>query len=98
MWLMGKFWAYWEAKRFTKAMETASDFVRLAPENPTARRQLAAACSISGKKEDARRLMQEYLELEPNHTAINIRGRLPARNPAMVELFIDALCKAGLPR
>jgi adenylate cyclase len=98
MWLMGKFWAYWEAKRFTRALETASEFVRLAPENPTARRQLAAACSISGNREDARRLMQEYLELEPDHTAANIRGRLPARNPATVELFIDALCKAGLPR
>jgi adenylate cyclase len=98
MWLMGKFWAHWQAKRFKKAMETASEFVQLAPENLTARRQLAAACFISGNREDARRLMQEYLELEPDHTAVSIRGLLPARNLGMEELFIDALCKAGLPR
>ena len=42
--------------------------------------------------------MQEYLRLEPDHSAVNIRGRLPARNLATVELFIDALCEAGLPR
>jgi len=42
--------------------------------------------------------MQEYLQLEPDHSAVNIRGRLPSRDPATVELFIDALCNAGLPR
>jgi len=98
MWLMGKFWAYWEAKRYGKAQATASEFMRLAPYNPTARRQLAAAYSVSGNSEEARQLMQEYLQLEPDHTADNIRGRLPARNPATVEAFIDALCNAGLPR
>jgi len=98
MWLMGKFWAYWEAKRFAEAQATAAEFVRLAPDNPTARRQLAAVYSIAGNTEDARHLLQEYLQLEPDHTADNIRGRLPAKNPAMVEMFIDALCDAGLPR
>jgi adenylate cyclase len=98
MWLMGKFWACWEAKRYPQAITVASEFVRLAPENPTARRQLAAAYSISGNAEEARQLMQEYLRREPGHSAINIRGRLPARNLATVELFIDALCEAGLPR
>lgn len=98
MWLMGKFWAHWEAKRYPQAMAAASDFMRLAPENPTARRQLAAAYSISGNAVEARQLIQEYLRLEPDHSAVNIRGRLPARNSATVELFIDALCEAGLPR
>ena len=98
MWLMGKFWVYWEAKRYPQAMAAAFEFMRLAPENPTARRQLAAAYSISGNAEQAHQLMQEYLRLEPDHSAVNIRGRLPARNSATVELFIDALCEAGLPR
>ena len=98
MWLMGKFWAYWEAKRYGEAQATAFEFMRLAPYNPTARRQLAAAYSVSGNIEDARQLIREYMQLEPDHTADNIRGRLPARNPATVETFIDALCNAGLPR
>ena len=45
-----------------------------------------------------RQLVLEYLRLEPDHSAVNIRGRLPARNLVAVELFIDALCEAGLPR
>ena len=76
----------------------ASEFVRLAPENPAVRRQLEVACAISGNAEEARQLIQEYLRLEPDHSAVNIRGRLPARNLATVALFIDALCAAGLPR
>ena len=46
----------------------------------------------------AAQTMREYLEIEPQHSAANIRGRLPARDPASVERFIDALCDAGLPR
>jgi len=98
MWLMGKFWAYWAPGNYAEALVTAAEFLRLAPDNPTARRQLAACYSITGEMETARRLVQEYLQLEPDHSAVNIRGRLPARDPATVELFIDALCNAGLPR
>ena len=98
MWLMGKFWAYWATGNYAQALVTASEFLRLAPDNPTARRQLAACYSITGEMEAARQLMQEYLQLEPDHSAGNIRGRLPSRDPATVELFIDALCNAGLSR
>jgi TolB-like protein len=98
MWLMGRFWAYWEAERYVEAAATAAEFVRLAPDNPTARRQLAASYTMNGDGEMAAQAMREYLEIEPAHTAVNIRGRLPARNPASVERFIDALCAAGLPR
>jgi TolB-like protein len=98
MWLMGRFWAYWEAERYADAVATAAEFVRLAPDNPTARRQLAASLAMNGDGEMAAQTMRTYLEIEPEHTAVNIRGRLPARDPASVERFIDALCAAGLPR
>jgi hypothetical protein len=42
--------------------------------------------------------MREHMELEPEHTAVNISGRLPAKNAATMERFIDALGNAGLPR
>ena len=98
LWLMGEFWAYWVDEDYSRALQTAQDFVREAPQNPTARRQLAAAYSASGRVEEARQALHEYLQLEPQHTAANIRGRLPGRNAASVERFIDALCEAGLPR
>jgi len=98
LWLMGKVWAYWAAAGYDDALIAALEFVRLAPDNPTARRQLAACYSITGQMENARQQVKEYLQLEPDHTAVNIRGRLPSNNPATIELFIDALCVAGLPR
>jgi len=98
LWIMGKVWAYWAAARYDDALIASLEFTRLSPDNPTARRQLAACYSITGQMENARQLVKEYLQLEPNHTAGNIRGRLPSNNPAMVELFIDALCAAGLPK
>lgn len=98
LWLMGKFWAYWVDEDYARALQAAAEFVRLAPQNPTARRQLAAACAASGKPQQARQAMREYLQLEPQHTAANIRGRLPGRNAATVERFIEALRDAGLPR
>lgn len=97
LWLMGKVWAHWAAARYDDALIAALEFVRLAPDNPTARRQLAACYSITGQIGNARQLVKEYLQLEPDHTAVNIRGRLPSNNPATVELFIGALCDAGLP-
>jgi TolB-like protein len=98
LWLMGEFWAYWVDEDYSRALQTALEFVREAPQNPTARRQLAAAYSASGSSAQARQALREYLQLEPQHTAVNIRGRLPGKNAATVERFIDALCDAGLPR
>ena len=97
LWLMGKVWALWAATDYDAALIAALEFVRLAPDNPTARRQLAACYSITGQMENARQQVKEYLQLDPEHTAREIRGRLPSKNPATVELFIDALCVAGLP-
>lgn len=98
LWLMGDFWAYWVDEDYPRALQTATEFAQLSPENPTARRQLAAAFAADGRLDDARQALQSYLQLEPEHTAVNIRGRLPGRNPATVERFIEALCEAGLPR
>jgi TolB-like protein len=98
LWLLGKMWAYWASADYENAISTAREFLRLAPENPTARRQLAACYSITGQMDKARQLVAEYLLLEPTHTADHIRGRLPSKNTALVDLFVDALCAAGLPR
>ncbi len=98
LWLLGNTWAFWITDDFDRSLATAQEFLRLAPDNPTARRQTAACLSITGQKGKAREMLQHYLELEPNHTADNIRGRLPSINYAQVECFIDALCDVGLPR
>ncbi len=97
LWLVGRTWAYWAAERYTEALASAREFVRLAPDNPTARRQLAACYAITGQVDKARLALTDYLLIEPNHTAEDIRGRLPARNTAHVERFINALRAAGLP-
>ncbi|MFQ6022105.1 MAG: adenylate/guanylate cyclase domain-containing protein [Acidiferrobacterales bacterium] len=97
LWLVGRTWAYLVSKRYTEALASAREFTRLAPDNPTARRQLAACYVLTDQIEKGRQALNDYLQLEPNHTADDIRGRLPARNPEHVERFIEALRLAGLP-
>ena len=97
LWLVGRTWAYWASERYAEALASAREFIRLAPDNPTARRQLAACYAATGQVEKARLALTDYLRIEPNHTAQDIRGRLPSRNAAHVERFVDALRAAGLP-
>ena len=56
------------------------DSTALVQANEALAHQRILACFkyFSGNAEEARQLVQEYLRLEPDHSAVNIRGRLPA--------------------
>ena len=97
IWMPGRIWAYFAAERYEEAVVGAKEFIRLAPDNPTARRQLAACYAAAGEVGKAQQALADYLTLEPTHTAAGIRGRLPIRDPEGVERFIEALHIAGLP-
>ena len=71
--------------------------IRLAPDFPTARRQLAACYAAAGEVAKAQQALADYLALEPTHTAASIRERFPVRDPEGVERYIEALRRAGLP-
>jgi adenylate cyclase len=95
-WLMGLFWAYQALERYDDAVATAKQAIRLAPQNPTFRRQLASALAWLGRIEEARSAVEDYLALEPTHT-IKDAGKVPSNVPEHIARFVEGLRMAGLP-
>jgi adenylate cyclase len=96
IWLLSLFWVYYAEGRYDEAVKVAQRGIRVAPDNPTLRRQLAAAYAMLDRMEEARAAMGEYLRLEPNHTIADA-SRVPTSVPEHLERFLEGLRKAGLP-
>lgn len=95
-WLTGLYWAYHSLQDYEDAANVALRGVRIAPRNPTFRRQLTAAYYMLGRTDEAREALDDYLDLEPGATAAIVRY-IPSRNKQHLERFVEALRKAGLP-
>jgi adenylate cyclase len=95
-WLTGLYWAYHSLQDYEDAANAALRGIRIAPRNPTFRRQLTAAYYLLGRIEDSREALADYLELEPGATTETVRY-IPSRNQQHLERFIEALRMAGLP-
>ena len=98
LWLTAEFWACWVDAEYTGALRAAIEAVRLAPENPMARYQLAAAYAANAQIGPARTALEAGFRLERQPSPAAIRARLPAKNPATLDRFVDLLCEAGLPQ
>jgi len=57
---------------------------------------LAAIYSELGREEEARAEVAEILRISPNFSLEVLRQRLPYKDPADLERFLDGLRKAGL--
>ncbi|MET4805071.1 adenylate/guanylate cyclase domain-containing protein [Limibacillus sp. MBR-115] len=95
-WLMGLFWAYMSLERHGEAASTVRQAIRLAPRNPTFRRQLASALAWQDRMEEARQAVEDYRTLEPTHTTADA-AMVPSKIPADIERFVEGLRRAGLP-
>lgn len=95
-WLMGLFWAYHTLQDYQQAAAVALRAVRVAPQNPTFRRQLTVAYWMLGRQEDAREALAEYLKLAPQGRIADV-ARIPSRNPLHRDRFLEALRQIGLP-
>ncbi len=95
-WQMGLFWAYHSLARYPEAEATAREAIRSAPDNPTFRRQLAAALSLQGRPDEAAEAIRAYRRLEPNHTTADA-AMVPSSDPETIDRFVAGLRAAGLP-
>jgi TolB-like protein len=95
-WIMGRVWANFIDKRYEEAEKTAIQAIRLAPNNPTYRRQLAVIYAMMDRIDEAQAAIKEYLRLAPNHTVADSK-KVPTKIPEHLERFLDGLRKAGLP-
>ncbi|WP_436643164.1 adenylate/guanylate cyclase domain-containing protein [Microbaculum sp. FT89] len=95
-WLMGLFWAYHSIQDYEQAVLTAQHAVRVAPDNPTFRRQLLVANHMLGRKAEAAAALADYLALDPKATVDDSRI-IPSRNKQHLERYIQILIDAGVP-
>lgn len=95
-WLMGLVWANQSLGRYDEAVDGAQRAIRLVPDNPTFRRQLASSYARLGCLNEARRALKDYLRLEPGHTIADA-SKVSTMIPQHREHFLDALRTAGLP-
>ena len=95
-WYMALWWAYHGLQDYDEAATLSRRACRVAPGNPSLRRQLAVALHMLGDAEAARNAMAEYLKLMPNATVADAR-HIPSLNPQHLERFLDALRALGLP-
>ena len=66
------------------------------PRSLPAHQFLAAIYSELGREEEARAEAAEVLRISPNFSLEVLRQRLPYKDPADLERFLDGLRKAGL--
>jgi len=58
-------------------------------------RLMAASAAMAGDKEQARQFRLRALQLQPDFTIVDWVRRMPMRNPADVDLYIEGLRRAG---
>ncbi|MBI3303741.1 MAG: adenylate/guanylate cyclase domain-containing protein [Deltaproteobacteria bacterium] len=88
--------AYRSMGRYEEAIDALKKTIIRTPNLLTAHTQLAATYSELGREAEARAEVAEVLRLNPHFSIEGLRQRVPYRDPAEVERYVDALRKAGL--
>ena len=94
-WCMALWWAYHALQDYDEAAALARRACRVAPGNPSLRRQLAVSLHMLGDSE-ASNALTEYLKVMPGATVADAR-HIPSKNSQHLERFLDALRALGLP-
>jgi DNA-binding SARP family transcriptional activator/TolB-like protein len=74
--------------------ETLRNLTQMRNPEP-AYRLMAAAAAMAGQMDLARRYRLQALKLQPDFTTARWASRIPQRDPADIDLYIEALRKAG---
>jgi adenylate cyclase len=84
-------------ERYEDAAEWSRKAIHLYHRFPTAHRLLTASCTLLGQTDKARSALQALLSSAPGTTIAKTRAAVPWKDPLVMERYLDALRKAGLP-
>ena len=87
---------YYQRGMFEEALSALKKGLNLAPNAVNIRYKLAACYISLGREEEARAEVAPLLKLNPNLTLSSLANMCPYKNQADLDLFINALRKAGL--
>jgi TolB-like protein/Flp pilus assembly protein TadD len=90
-------WTHLVAGRFDEGVKWTSRALRERPAFGPALRFHAACLVGLGRLDEARDTVARLLQLEPGLTASNLRQRAPIFDAKLMDAFVNALRKAGLP-
>jgi TolB-like protein/Tfp pilus assembly protein PilF len=88
--------AYYLTGRYEDAVATFKRVLARNPDHFNAHAFLAASYSELGQEENARAEVAEVLRISPTYSLGTTKERMPYKDPAAWEQFLDALRKAGL--
>jgi adenylate cyclase len=88
--------AYFFNRDFDRAVVEYEKALKLNPDFMTSYIGLTATYSLLGMDEKAHAAAERLLKLNPNFSLKDLRKSLPYKDPADIDLLIDALQKAGL--
>ncbi|WP_225771761.1 adenylate/guanylate cyclase domain-containing protein [Inquilinus sp. Marseille-Q2685] len=80
-----------------RAAEEARQALHLYPAFPVAHRLLAAALSALGRADEAKTALAGLLAVAPGATIANTRAGVPWKPAEVMDRYLDALRRAGLP-
>jgi TolB-like protein/class 3 adenylate cyclase len=89
--------SYQESKQLRKAIEIYKDIIKREPDFRGAHIRMAGAYSFLGEEDKAKKAASEVLKIDPNFNLKGFVSKLPYKNKADNERYVDALRKAGLP-
>jgi adenylate cyclase len=88
--------AYRSTERYKEAITEYKKALHLTQRNVIAFSGLAICYSLLGQEEEAHAAAAEVMRISPNFSLDSLAKRLPYKNPADIELYVNALRKAGL--
>jgi adenylate cyclase len=89
--------AYHESKQYKKAIEIFKEIIDRELNFRGAHIRMAGTYSFLGDADEARKAASEVLKVDPNFNLKGFVSKLPYKNKADNERYVDALRKAGLP-
>jgi adenylate cyclase len=82
--------------RFDEAEAAFKRRLTFQPHSDMSRFYLACVYARSGKPEEARRMWQELMEVNPAFSVVHVGRALPYRDPTVVEKMLTALREADI--
>jgi TolB-like protein/class 3 adenylate cyclase/Flp pilus assembly protein TadD len=90
-------WTYRDLSRYDEAIDIYLKCIKLQPKLIWPYIHLAYIYSVLGNQEKSEFYASEVLRLDPDYSLKGYHKRLPYRNKAKVDQFVEVLRKAGLP-